>query len=112
MNARENGGIVSDWLFPSRSNLAEHIQISTANSWANTYSRLSGRHAYPHSLRHFFTSELSRAGIPDRVIQDIQHWTSGDMVRIYIDTDTDEELEKYFGEDGIKKVETKGLSDL
>lgn len=112
MDKRRECGIESEWLFPSKGNPTEHILISTANSWANTYSRLSGRHAYPHSLRHFFTSELSRAGIPDRVIQDIQHWTSGDMVRVYIDTDTDEELEKYFGEDGIKQVETKGLSDL
>ena len=112
MNARREYGIESEWLFPVKTAPDKHIPISTANSWANTYSRLSGRHAYPHSLRHFFTSELSRAGIPDRVIQDIQHWTSGDMVRIYIDSDTDEELEKYFCEDGIKKVETKGLSDL
>ena len=112
MSERAKLGIESEWLFPLKSDLSDHIQISTANSWANTYSRLSGRHAYPHSLRHFFTSELSRAGIPDRVIQDIQHWTSGDMVRIYIDSDTDEELEKYFGEDGFKKVESKSLSDL
>lgn len=109
---REEHNIESEWLFPARDNPKEHISISTANSWANTYSRLSGRDAYLHSLRHFFTSSLSRAGIPDRVIQSIQSWASGDMVRIYIDTDTDEELSMYFTSNGIVSPEAKSLSDL
>lgn len=112
INDRERQGIDSEWLFPSKENPKEHIQISTANSWSNTYSKLSNRHAYLHSLRHFFTSSLSKAGIPDRVIQDIQHWSSGDMVRIYIDTDTDEELGMYFTKDGIIAPQAKTLSEL
>ena len=112
MNYRAEHGIESEWLFPARDNPNAYVSISTVNSWAETYSRLSGRHAYMHSLRHFFTTSLSKAGIPDRIIQDIQHWQSGDMVKIYCDSDTDEELEMYFGEDGIKQVQTKSLSDL
>ena len=34
------------------------------------------------------------------------------MVSIYKDIDDDEELGKYFDEDGIKQVEEKKLTDL
>ena len=34
------------------------------------------------------------------------------MLRIYDDRSSDEQLEKYFDENGIKKVEEKGLKDL
>ena len=34
------------------------------------------------------------------------------MVKLYDDRSKDSQLEKYFGEDGIKQVETKGLNDL
>lgn len=109
---RNNLGIESVWLFPAKDNPAEHIAISTANSWSNTYSRLSGRDAYLHSLRHFFTTNLSRAGIPDGVIQTIVNWQSGDMVKLYKDIDADEELSMYFTEDGIVAPQTKGFSDI
>lgn len=65
-----------------------------------------------HSIRHFFVSSLSRNSLPDNVIQMILGWSSLDMVGIYKDIEVDEEFEKYFGEDGIKKVEQASLADL
>lgn len=49
---------------------------------------------------------------PDNVIQMIIGWSSLDMVGLYKDIEVDEEFEKYFGEDGIKKVEQASLADL
>lgn len=109
---RNEQGISSIWLFPSKTNTDEHIAISTANSWANTYSRLSGRDAYLHSLRHYFTTSLARAGIPDGVIQSVVNWQSGDMVKLYKDIDTDEELSMYFTKDGIVAPQSKSFSDI
>ena len=109
---REQNNISSDWLFPNRTNTSEHIPISTANSWSNTYSSIAGKPCYLHSLRHFFTTSLAKAGIPDGVIQKIVAWKSGDMVNIYKDLDADEEISMYFGNGGIKTIEKKDLSSL
>lgn len=102
----------SEWLFPDAKNPNEHIQISTINSWSNTFSRLSGKPAYIHSLRHYFTTSLAKAGIPDGVIQSIVAWESSDMVRIYKDIDADEEISMYFKDGEIAIPEKKDFSDL
>lgn len=112
MNERKENGIESEWLFPDKNNTAEHIPISTANSWSNTYTRLSGKPSYIHSLRHYFTTSLAKAGIPDGVIQSIVAWESGDMVRIYKDIDADEEIGMYFKDGDIAAPEKKSFSDL
>ena len=62
---RDEQGIVSEWLLPKHGNPEEQIDVTTLNSWANTFTRLTGRDWYAHSLRHYFVSALSRAGIPD-----------------------------------------------
>lgn len=102
----------SEWLFPDAKNPSEHIQISTINSWSNTFSRLSGKPAYIHSLRHYFTTSLAKAGIPDGVIQSIVAWESSDMVQIYKDIDADEQIGMYFKDGYIVVPEKKGLEDL
>lgn len=112
MKEREKLGIESEWLFPNRSNPSEPMQISTANSFSNTYSRLSGKEAYLHSLRHYFTTSLSKAGIPDGVIQSIVNWESGDMVKLYKDIDTDEEIGMYFKNGDISAPDKKNFSDI
>lgn len=112
INERRELGIDSEWLFPNRSNPSEHIPISTANSWAETYTRLSGKESYIHSLRHYFTTSLARAGIPDGVIQSIINWSSADMVRLYKDIDADEEIGMYFKDGDISVPDKKGLNDL
>ena len=102
----------SEWLFPDAKNPNEHIQISTINSWSNTFSRLSGKPAYIHSLRHYFTTSLAKAGIPDGVIQSIVAWESSDMVQLYKDIDADEQIGMYFKDGDIVAPEQKGLGDL
>ena len=112
MAERQKLGIESEWLFPNKSNLSEPMPISTANSFSNTYSRLSGKEAYLHSLRHYFTTSLAKAGIPDGVIQSIVNWESGDMVRLYKDIDADEEIGMYFKNGDIASPDKKSLSEL
>ena len=112
MVEREKCGIESEWLFPMQFDPTKHIQTSTADSWANTYSSIAGKPAYIHSLRHYFTTSLAKAGIPDSVIQSIVAWESSDMVRLYTDIDADEQISMYFNENGITVPERKGLSDI
>ena len=112
LEERKKLNIDSDWLFPNRNNPSEPMSISTANSFANTYSRLTNKNMYLHSLRHFFTTSLAKNGIPDGVIQSIVNWESGDMVRLYKDIDADEEIGMYFKNGDIAAPEKKNFSDL
>lgn len=115
LKEREELGIKSDWLFPKYKNgewLDENIDTSTIDSYSRTYTRLLGKPFYPHSCRHMFCTMLLEQNLPESVVQDIIGWSSSEMVKLYDDRSKDSQLEKYFGEDGIKQVETKGLSDL
>lgn len=106
MKYREEHGIVSEWLFPRADDYSQHIGTSTANSWAVSLSRLSGRDFYFHSLRHYYCSALIRAGIPDSVIVDIIGWSTAEMLKIYNDNPKDEQIAMYF-KDGDISVPTK-----
>jgi len=112
MEQRESLGIQSDWLFPSRSDPSAHIPVSTLNSWALIFSRMTGKDFYFHSLRHAFTTRLVRAGIPDSVIAQIVAWESNDMVKVYTDIDADEQIGMYFENGDVKASPKKSLSDL
>ncbi len=112
LDERIRQGVTSEWLFPNRTTPEEHISISTVNSWANTYSRLSGKPCYLHSLRHYFVTSLAKAGIPDGVIQSIVSWDSADMVRVYKDISVDEEIDMYFKDGKISVPDKTGFSDL
>ena len=109
---RKRLGIESEWLFPSKSNTTEQISIATVNSWANTFTRMSGKDFYAHSIRHYFTTSLARAGIPDGVIQSIVAWESSDMVRLYTDIDADEQIGMYFSNGDISVPDKKGFADM
>lgn len=112
LECRAKRGIDSEWLFPDASNNLNHINISTVNSWANSFSRITGENFYWHSLRHAFTTNLAKAGIPDGVIQTIVNWESADMVRVYKDIDADEEIGMYFKNGDISAPNRKSLDDL
>lgn len=112
MAKRKEEKIESEWLFPDHTDPEKHIPISTPNSWAATLSKMSGENFYFHSLRHFFTTSLSKAGIPDGVIQTIIHWDSADMVRLYKDIDAEEEIGSYFKDGEIAVPEKKTIGDL
>ena len=112
---REENNINSEWLFPKKENgeyINEQMNATTLDSWAETFSNILGVPFYWHSLRHFFTTQCSRSGLPDDVIQMLVGWNTLDMVSLYKDIDADEQFEKYFNEDGIQKQESKSLSDM
>lgn len=112
MNERNELGIESEWLFPDRSNPSEHIGIPTVNSWANTCSRITGKDFYMHSLRHYFVTALSKAGIPDNVVVQILGWSSSEMFNVYNDSSKDEQISQYFADGDIRIPESKSLGDM
>ena len=112
MDQRSELGIESEWLFPAKDNQDEHIGISTMNHWAHVFSDILGKDFYWHSLRHFFTTEFLKKNLPSSVVQEIIAWDSADMVNLYSDISADENIGKYFDENGIKQIETKKISDI
>lgn len=112
MLERERLGVNSKWLFPDDANPDKTLPVSTVNSWMNTLSNMTQKSIYCHLFRHHFSTELSNNGIPDAVIKEIQGWKDLSMVSIYVDRSTEDTLDMYFGSEGIKKIEVKGLSDL
>lgn len=110
MKQREELGIESEWLFPSKSNPEEQLNPNTLNGWAAQFSKTVGTDFYFHALRHYFTTSLIRAGLPDGVVQSIIGWTSSDMVRIYTDIEADEQISMYFKDGEISAPEQKGFN--
>lgn len=113
MEQRERDAIDSQWLIPSPSSPSEQVSETTLNSWANTFSRMSGKEFYWHSLRHFFTTFLSKSGLPDNVIQEIVGWENADMVRVYKDLSAEEQISQYFDPSGeIRQDVQKSISEI
>ena len=110
---RERLGIDSEWLFVvSCDEGYKQMEVATLNSYADTFSRMLGMDFYWHSMRHYFTTYLSRMSIPAEISRQILGWDSSDMVALYDDRTTDDELALYFDENGIKAHEAGKLSDL
>ena len=109
---RANNHIESEWLFPNPKDPSAHIQISTANSWAETFSKLSGKPSYIHSLRHYFTTHLAKHGIPDSAITQIVGWESADMCKLYTDIEADDQIKMYFKNGEINTDNKKDLSSV
>ena len=112
MAERERIGVESEWLFPADGKPEQQMPISMANSWANTCSRLTGRDFYFHSLRHYFVSALSRAGIPDSVVVEIMGWSSSEMFKVYDDNPKDNKLAMYFKDGEIDTSNIKPVDKL
>lgn len=112
MEERKREGIESEWLFPMRSEPDKQLLISTINSWMESISKMTGKNIYAHSMRHFYATLLSNEGLPDNVIKEILGWSDISLVAVYVDRDTEDTLDMYFDENGIKQVEKKGLKDL
>lgn len=116
MAERERLGIKSKWLFPKNhkdeNGEDDHIAVTTLDSYAKTFTQKLNKPFYFHAMRHAYTTYLLEQNLPENVVQMIQGWASSDMVRIYDDRTGDSQLEKYFGEGGIKQVEKKSLDDL
>jgi site-specific recombinase XerD len=61
-------------------------QEGTVRSWIKDYETIVGVPFYPHALRHYAATYLSKQGMPHDFIKEIFGWESGDMVDIYDDT--------------------------
>lgn len=57
----------------------------TVRSWINLMERYLGVNLYPHALRHFLCTELTRKKIPQAFIQFLFGWSSAEMYNIYND---------------------------
>lgn len=115
MEQREKAGIKSDWLFPMEIGGKIYdcpMRTTQIDSWFRQFCDIMGKHIFPHMLRHRFTTHLSENGIPATVIKDIVGWSDVSLVSVYDDTEAEDNFDKYFGEEGIKKVVNKGISDL
>lgn len=112
MNDRNLRGIKSEWLFPDPTDETRARNVSTLNSWANSFSSITGRDFYIHALRHYYTTALLRAHIPDSVVVDIIGWASSEMLKIYDDTPKDEKIASYFKDGDIFIPKTTELTNL
>ena len=112
MEYRKAHGIESEWLFPQKNNPSEQMRASTVDGWNEALTKLSGKDFYPHSLRHAYTTSLSKAGVPDNVIQAIVAWESADMVKLYNDTPEDEMISQYFQNGEIVARQPKDISSI
>lgn len=112
MQEREQQGIESEWLFPNKQNLAEHMDADILNSWCKTWSRLLGVDVYPHAFRHRACTALAKAGLPDDVIQHLFGWNSLELVGIYKDIDPVDDLGRYFNNGEITAPKQASISDL
>ena len=115
LKQRKELGINSDWLFPKCKDgewIDESIDTVLLDSWGNTFTRMTNKPFYWHSIRHYFTTSLLEYNLPESVVQDIVGWQSSDMVRIYDDRSNEAQFEKYFGADGIKQVKETSLEEL
>lgn len=112
MTYRKEHDIQSEWLFPNAGDPDKHIEISTLNSWANTFSRITGRDWYAHSLRHYFVSALSRAGIPDGIVVQIIGWSSSEMFKIYDDNPKDDRIAMYFSDGDIDTSKVRTMESI
>ncbi len=112
MKEREEKGIESEWLFPDANDASQQLKTDVMDNWVDSYTKFLGKDFYFHSLRHYFTTQLAKANIPESVIQDIVGWESAEMCRLYTDLSVDDNIGKYFDENGIKQSDTKGLAEL
>lgn len=115
LDERKRLGVTSEWLFPIYRNgewVDEPIPTTTIDSYSRTFSRMCGKTFYPHCGRHRACSRFVEAGIPASVIKDIFGWGDVSLVDVYSDVEAEDTFDKYFGAEGIKKVEQKGLVDL
>lgn len=113
MQYREERGIESEWLFPHHKDFTRAKDVNTLSYYADKiFTQYLGVDFYWHSLRHYWTTSLLKAGLPERVCQSIQGWASADMVRLYDDTTVDEQLDQYFSGGELNIQPAKQLSEL
>lgn len=112
MEQRKKDGVESEWLFPSVDNPNEQMNANTINSIMDSCSRILGVPVYAHAFRHYFTTHLVKAGIPEVVVTEILGWADVSMCSVYVDLDADEQISRYFKDGEIIADGQKGLDSL
>lgn len=112
MKKRQELGIESEWLFPKGRNPEEHISPASVDGWSESFSDITGKPYYPHALRHYFVSALSRAGIPDSAVVTVIGWSSSEMFSVYNDNPKDEQISMYFSNGDISVPSNRGFSNM
>lgn len=59
--------------------------VDTIRGWTEKWEKFLGVPFYPHCLRHYITTSLSRLGLSSDFIVEVMGWASTDMVKIYND---------------------------
>lgn len=59
--------------------------VETVRNWTLKWEEFLGVPFYPHCLRHYITTYMSRLGLSSDFIVEVMGWTSTDMVKIYND---------------------------
>lgn len=88
------------------------LEVSSLDSYAETFSNMLGINWYWHSMRHFFCTSLCKSNIPHSIIKDIIGWENLEMINLYNDQKVDDQLGKYFDKDGVKKSDKKSLNNI
>lgn len=85
MEERKRLGVPSDveWIFIAQEN-GEFVQMkeSTLDSYAKAFGKMIGEEFYWHCMRHNFTTEMLRSGIPAEVVKNLVGWANTDMVGV------------------------------
>ena len=72
-----------NFLFITRT--GDPIKVSGIRGWMEKWDNYLTKHWYPHAGRHFWTSYLSSIGLEKELIQELQNWSSSDLVDLYDD---------------------------
>lgn len=59
--------------------------VDTVRGWMEKWEKFLGVPFYPHCLRHYFVTHLTRLGLSSDFIIEITGWSSGEMYKIYND---------------------------
>lgn len=60
--------------------------VGTIKSWMEKWDTVLDKHLYAHSIRHFWVSYLMSIGVEKQLVQEMQNWSSDQLVDIYNDT--------------------------
>lgn len=72
-------------------------EVDTVRSWIRKWEKFLGVDFYPHCLRHYIVTHLTRLGLESDFIIEIMGWTSSDMYKVYNDLTAKEKKWKNIG---------------
>ncbi len=101
-----------DFLF-IKSN-GEPAKVTTIRSWIMKWEIFLGVPFYPHCLRHYIVTHLSRLGLNSDFIIAIMGWSSAEMYKTYNDLTAKEKKWKDLGKlkDSLESKESKEIVEL